>query len=61
MVRGHTVMPRPKRHSDAMVERERKGFHFEFATLRFRPISEHGSWDGRTNIIPQYQIQVCNQ
>lgn len=52
MVRGHSSVPQPTRHADAMVERTRKDFHFEFTTLRFRCLSEHGSWDGRTNIVP---------
>ncbi|MBX3013935.1 MAG: hypothetical protein KF832_20605 [Caldilineaceae bacterium] len=52
MVRGHSAVPRPKRHAAAMVERARKDFHFEFTTLRFRPIAEVGTWEGRTNIIP---------
>lgn len=51
MVHGHSSVPKPKRHIDAMKERERKDFHFEFTTLRFIPISEYGSWNGRTNII----------
>lgn len=52
MVRGHSAVPKPKRHAVAMVERKRKDFHFEFTTLRFRPIAEYGQWEGRTNIIP---------
>ena len=52
MVRGHSAVPRPERHAAAMAERQRKDFHFEFTTLRFRPIAEYGHWDGRTNIIP---------
>jgi hypothetical protein len=52
MVSGHSNIPRPKRHADAMVERERKDFHFEFTTLRFKPLNEHGSWQGRKNIVP---------
>ncbi len=52
MVHGHSAVPRPKRHIDAMKERERKDFHFEFTTLRFKPISEFGEWNGRTNFIP---------
>lgn len=40
------------RHSEAMAERDRRDFHHEFTTLRFRPLSEHGSWEGRSNIIP---------
>lgn len=51
MVHGHSSVPKPKRHSDAMKERERKKFHFEFTTLRFKPISEIGSWKGRENYI----------
>ena len=52
MVRGHSDIPEPARHADAMSERNRKDFHFEFTTLRFDAISEHGSWMGRTNIVP---------
>lgn len=49
MIHGHSKMPKPKRHSDAMKERERKNFHFEFTTLRFKPISEFGIWKGKEN------------
>jgi len=35
-----------------MVERERRDFHHEFTTLRFRALCEHGEWEGRRNIIP---------
>jgi hypothetical protein len=52
MVRGHSSVPQPKRHIDAMKERDRKDFHFEFTTLRFKPLSEIGSWKGRSNFIP---------
>jgi hypothetical protein len=52
MVRGHSAVPRPERHAVAMVERRRKDFHFEFTTLRFRPIAEYGNWEGRVNIVP---------
>lgn len=52
MVRGHSSVPQPKRHIDAMKERDRKDFHFEFTTLRFEPISEFGEWGGRSRIIP---------
>src|SRR5688500_14905298 len=52
MVRGRSAVPRPERHAAAMAERQRKDFHFEFTTLRFRPIAEYGNWEGRTNIIP---------
>lgn len=49
MVHGHSKMPRPKRHSDAMKERARKNFHFEFTTLRFKPLSEFGHWKNKEN------------
>ncbi len=47
MVYGHSKIPKPHRHIDAMKERNRKEFHFEFTTLRFKPISETGG-----NFIP---------
>lgn len=40
------------RHAGAMAEREREDFHHEFTTLRFRPLSEHGEWQGRRGIVP---------
>jgi hypothetical protein len=52
LVRGQSAVPRPRRHIDAMKERDRKDFHFEFTTLRFKPISEFGEWNGQVNIIP---------
>lgn len=48
MVHGHSKVPKPKRHSKAMKERERKDFHFEFTTLRFKPLTEVGQWEGKT-------------
>lgn len=51
MVHGHSEVPKPKRHSKAMKERNRKDFHFEFTTLRFEAISEHGTWKGKSNYI----------
>nr|WP_202387116.1 hypothetical protein [Nocardioides flavescens] len=52
MVHGHSTGPEPMRHRDAMAERARHDFHHEFATYRFRALSEHGSWAGRTGILP---------
>lgn len=52
MVHGHSKMPQPKRHINAMKERDRKDFHFEFTTLRFKPLAEYGSWKGITNYLP---------
>ncbi|MGL4630918.1 MAG: hypothetical protein ACRCVT_06895 [Leadbetterella sp.] len=46
MVLGHSSLPEPRRHIEAMKERERKDFHFEFTTLRFLPIAEFGEWNG---------------
>ena len=51
MVRGHGDGEKSKRHAEAMKERDRKDFHHEFTTLRFKPLSEHGEWEGRRNII----------
>ena len=52
MVHGRSAVPKPQRHSEAMVERNRKDFHFEFTTLRFRAISEHGEWEGQRGFVP---------
>jgi hypothetical protein len=51
MVHGHSKMPQPKRHFNAMKERDRKDFHFEFTTLRFKPLSEYGEWNNKRNYI----------
>ena len=53
MVRGRDPVPGAKRHATAMVERARRDFHFEFTTLRFRALAEHGAWDGRSGIVPK--------
>lgn len=42
MAFGHSKVPQPERHNDAMKERNRKDFYFEFATLRFRALAENG-------------------
>ncbi|PWD51059.1 hypothetical protein C8046_10770 [Serinibacter arcticus] len=52
MVFGRSPVPGPTRHIDAMAERERRDFHHEFTTLRFRPLSEHGTWEGRGGYVP---------
>ncbi len=56
MVHGHAAVEKPKRHADAMRERERKDFHFEFTTLRFKPLAEYGSWKGQSNYIPNTKV-----
>lgn len=53
MVRGRDAVPGARRHAEAMVERNRRDFHHQFTTLRFRPLAEHGAWDGRTDIVPR--------
>lgn len=52
MVHGTSPVNQPDRHASAMVERQRKDFHHQFTTLRFRSIGEFGSFEGRTNIVP---------
>ncbi|GAA3671150.1 hypothetical protein GCM10022237_33610 [Nocardioides ginsengisoli] len=34
-------------HAVAMTEQRRRDFHHESAFMRFRPLSEHGVWQGR--------------
>jgi hypothetical protein len=53
MVRGRDSVPGAHRHAAAMVERNRRDFHHQFTTLRFRPLAELGSWGGRTDIVPK--------
>jgi len=55
MVHGRSSVPKPSRHADAMQERDRKDFHFQFTTLRFKPISEYGVWNGRKGIVPNLE------
>lgn len=52
MVFGKDAGEPARRHNSAMAERERRDFHHEFTTLRFRPLAEHGSWQGRSDYIP---------
>jgi hypothetical protein len=52
MVHGHSATEEADQHAAAMAERDRRDFHHEFATFRFRPLSEHGAWQGRTGIVP---------
>tara|TARA_R110000751_G_scaffold8261_2_gene33043 strand:+ start:170 stop:886 length:717 start_codon:yes stop_codon:yes gene_type:complete len=58
MVHGHSKMAQPKRHANAMKERERKSFHFEFVTLRFKPISEFGTWQEKDTYIPYFEMHT---
>lgn len=34
-------------HAVAMAEQRRRDFHHESAFMRFRPLAEHGTWQGR--------------
>lgn len=52
MVHGRGTHEGADRHVSAMHERKRRDFHHEFMTMRFRPLAEHGSWQGRTGIVP---------
>lgn len=53
MVRGQSGVAEPGRHLAAMKERERRDFHHEFTTLRFRPVAEFGAWEGRSTLLPR--------
>lgn len=53
MVHGTGTSHGADRHAKAMVERDRKDFHYEFTTLRFRAIAEYGEWAGRSNVVPR--------
>lgn len=52
MVHGRSAVPRGSTHTDAMRERDRRNFHHEFATYRFRALSEPGTWQGRSGFVP---------
>ena len=61
MVRGQGSVPGAERHAAAMVERDRKDFHHEFTTLRFRALTEHGTWEGQSDIslITKLKARKC--
>lgn len=52
MVHGRSRSPAAERHARAMQERNRKDFHHEFTTMRFRPIAEQGCWQGQDRFLP---------
>lgn len=54
MVSGRSEVAGPERHRAAMAERDRRPFHHQFTTLRFRPLAELGTWEGRSDIIPPW-------
>jgi hypothetical protein len=47
MVHGRSAVPQAQTHAVAMAEQHRRDFHHESAFMRFRPLSEHGAWEGR--------------
>lgn len=48
MVHGRsTSVAEAPAHAVAMGEQRRREFHHESAFMRFRPLSEHGTWQGR--------------
>lgn len=52
MVRGKRKEADGAEHREAMIERARKPFHYEFTTMRFVPLSQHGEWPGQTRSAP---------
>lgn len=52
MVHGKGSSSGADRHAKAMGERDRRDFHHEFTTLRFRVVAEHGKWLGQSHIVP---------
>lgn len=47
MVHGRGDLPNARDHQEAMAEQRRRDFHHESTFMRFRPLSEHGLWQGR--------------
>jgi hypothetical protein len=48
MVHGRSSdVPNAHVHRTAMAEQRRRDFHHESTFMRFRPLSEHGTWQGR--------------
>jgi hypothetical protein len=51
MVHGRSDVPDAHVHQVAMAEQRRRDFHHESTFMRFRPLSEHGTWQGR-HLVP---------
>ena len=47
MVHGRSDVPNAHVHQAAMAEQRRRDFHHESAFMRFRPLSEYGTWQGQ--------------
>ncbi|TIC88658.1 hypothetical protein E8D34_03000 [Nocardioides sp. GY 10113] len=52
MVHGHSDVENREVHAAAMREQARRDFHHESAFMRFRPLAEHGRWQGRDRLLP---------
>lgn len=53
MVWGTNAAGQADIHRAAMHERDRKDFHWQFTTLRFRPLAEYGIWNGCSSYVPR--------
>jgi hypothetical protein len=60
MVHGRGDMPNAHVHQTAMAEQRRSDFHHESTFMRFRPLSEHGLWQGR-HLLPHNLRQRSGQ
>lgn len=49
MVDGRDTQHDLNSHKMAMQERLRRDFHHEFTTMRFRPVNEVGTWNGKSD------------
>ena len=58
MVSGRSQIPQTNRHAVAMKERQRKDFHRQFTTLRFKALAEYGEWEGQSNIVPSLSSNI---
>jgi hypothetical protein len=47
MVHGRGDLAGAHVHQAAMAEQRRRDFHYESTFMRFRPLSEHGAWQGQ--------------
>lgn len=53
MVRGREAARDGVGHRDAMKERVKRDFHYEFTTMRLVPLSEHGQWPEPMRLLPR--------
>lgn len=57
MVHGRSDVPDAHVHQMAMAEQRRRDFHHESAFMRFRPLSEHGQWQGRRLLLDTVRVR----